>query len=235
MGTEQDQQEDAPEIVSEFPAPPRFFALYAEGPTCGPTPPKPMEPTYHMFGSPYSTLDVVPDLLQPGKKLYAPERDDADVLMDYKAQMKKINHSLLANFVELIDVLIKKPSLFNEKLDDMELLFLNMHNLINAFRPHQARETVIQILKTQVQDRKNASTDDVAAVDGISPAEIDDDVKMENADGSGVVGNGGGRTNVSGAVGALMPTPVQQEQEQKACEARRMQEQFFSALEAAMN
>ncbi|RQM16000.1 hypothetical protein DD237_004449 [Peronospora effusa] len=259
MSTKQDQQEDVPEIVSEFPAPPKFFTLYAEGSACGPMPPKPMKPTYHMFGSPYSTQDVVPDLLQPGKKLYASERDDTDVLMDYKAPMKKINHSLLANFVKLIDVLIKKPSLFNEKLDEMELLFLNMHNLINAFRPHQARETVIQILKTQVQNRRDAardirrtidesrqavervhgelheSTDDVAAVDGISAAGSDDDVKMENVDGSGVVGNRGGPTNASGAVGALMPTPAQEEQAQKACEARQMQEQFFSALEAAMN
>lgn len=29
----------------------------------------------------------------------------------------------------------------SEKLDDMEQLFLNMHNLINAFRPHQVRKT----------------------------------------------------------------------------------------------
>lgn len=81
--------EDAPEIVSEFPAPPKLFVLYAAGPECGPTPPQPMEPLYHMFGSPYSTQDVVPDLLQSGKKLYAPARDEADVSMDYKLQMRK--------------------------------------------------------------------------------------------------------------------------------------------------
>lgn len=85
------EQEDAPEIVSEFPAPPKFFALYAEGVESGPAPPEPMEPTYHMFGSPYSTQDVVPDLL-PGKKLYAPggdEEGDGAPAVDYKAQMKK--------------------------------------------------------------------------------------------------------------------------------------------------
>jgi mediator of RNA polymerase II transcription subunit 7 len=85
----QQQEADAPEIVSEFPAPPTFFALYADGVESGPAPPEPMEPTYHMFGSPYSTQDVVPDLLpQPGKKLYAPESEDGDNV-DYKAQMKK--------------------------------------------------------------------------------------------------------------------------------------------------
>ncbi|KAI9987466.1 hypothetical protein PInf_023505 [Phytophthora infestans] len=220
-----------------------------------------MEPTYHMFGSPYSTQDVVPDLLpQSGKKLYAPQGEDDDSApVDYKAEMKKINRSLLANFVELVDILIKKPAMFNEKLDDMELLFLNMHNLINAFRPHQARETVIQMLKTQVQERRDAardirrtidesrqavervhgelheSTDDATAADGTSLVGTDDDVKMENADGSRAAGNGGDIANASAVASAATLTPAQQEQAEKAREARQMQEKFFAALDAAMN
>ncbi|KUF81517.1 Mediator of RNA polymerase II transcription subunit 7 [Phytophthora nicotianae] len=245
-----EQEEAAPEIVSEFPAPPKFFTLYADGVESGPAPPEPMEPTYHMFGSPYSTQDVVPDLLpQPGKKLYAPQGEDGDgAPVDYKAEMKKINRSLLANFVELVDVLIKKPAVFksvgllltivaaSEKLDDMELLFLNIHNLINAFRPHQARETVIQMLKTQVQERRDAardirrtidesrqavervhgelheSTDDAAAADGASPVGADDDVKMENADGSGATGNAGDLASATAVASAVTLTPAQQEQ-----------------------
>ncbi|RLN64018.1 hypothetical protein BBJ29_002396 [Phytophthora kernoviae] len=259
MSTEPEEAE-APEIVSEFPAPPKFFVLYADGVASGPSPPEPMEPTYHMFGSPYSTQDVVPDLLpQPDKKLYAPAEDaegDASVV-DYKAQMKKINLSLLANFVELVDVLIKKPAMFNEKLDDVELLFLNMHNLINAFRPHQARETVIQMLKTQVQERRDAardirrtidesrcavervhgelheSTDDATAVDSASPTGTEEDVKMENADGAGAAGTGDQASAAPTSTETL--TPAQQEQAEKARQARQMQDEFFSALETAMN
>lgn len=33
-----------------------------------------------------------------------------------------------------------------------------MHNLINAFRPHQARQTVIQMLETQIKERGTAAT-----------------------------------------------------------------------------
>lgn len=82
---------EAPEIVSEFPAPPAFFELYRAGADAGPPPPEPMAPTYHMFGSPYSTQDVVPDLLpQDGKKLYAAAGEaDGGIPVDYKAQMKK--------------------------------------------------------------------------------------------------------------------------------------------------
>lgn len=62
---------EGPEIVSEFPAPPAFFVLYRDGADQGPPPPEPMAPTYHMFGTPYSTQDAVPDLLpQEGRKLY---------------------------------------------------------------------------------------------------------------------------------------------------------------------
>jgi hypothetical protein len=83
---------EAPEIVSEFPAPPAFFSLYRDGADAGPAPPQPMAPTYHMFGSPFSTQDVVPDLLPgDGRKLYAPggEAEPAAANVDYKAEMKK--------------------------------------------------------------------------------------------------------------------------------------------------
>lgn len=87
---------EAPEIVSEFPAPPKFFVLYREGAGAGPAPPQPMAPTYHMFGSPFSTQDVVPDLLQgDGRKLYAPAGEtaapstEAAASIDCKAEMKK--------------------------------------------------------------------------------------------------------------------------------------------------
>lgn len=192
MSQQQQDETDAaaaegPEIVSEFPAPPAFFVLYREGADQGPPPPEPMDPTYHMFGTPYSTQDAVPDLLpQEGRKLYlgssssmasGDDSNNSDPIaaaasasgsdsegsgatpesgeklsgdegktdsalderqIDYKGQMKKcvwrmcidsggvcfvtgliirftmnrINRSLLANFVELVDVLIKRPSMF---------------------------------------------------------------------------------------------------------------------------
>lgn len=83
---------EAPEIVAEFPAPPAFFSLYREGVGAGPAPPQPMAPTYHMFGSPYSTEDAVPDLLPgDGRKLYASggEGEGEAASVDYKAEMKK--------------------------------------------------------------------------------------------------------------------------------------------------
>ncbi|ETV97264.1 hypothetical protein H310_09627 [Aphanomyces invadans] len=146
------QQVEEPELVSAFPAPPVFFSLYTDGADAGPTPPPPLKPTYHSFGTPYSTEDAVPDLLPDDKKVYPKD-------YNVKDEMKKVNRSLMYSFLELIDVLILNPTKFNAKLDDIEQLFLNMHNLINAYRPHQARETLIDLLKQQIQDRRDASAE----------------------------------------------------------------------------
>jgi mediator of RNA polymerase II transcription subunit 7 len=92
------------ELVSTFPAPPAFMSLYLEGPDKGPEPPMPLKPTYHCFGSAYSTEDSVSDLLGD-RKLY-------DTTSNVKDEMKKINKSLIYSFLELVDVLIQNPAKF---------------------------------------------------------------------------------------------------------------------------
>ncbi len=44
-------------------------------------------------------------------------------------------------------------TLREEKLEDIELLFINMHHLINELRPHQARDNLKAILEIQHQQR----------------------------------------------------------------------------------
>ena len=70
-------------------------------------------------------------------------------------ELKKINASLLVNFLDLLDILIKcrASPIRIKKLEDIELLFCNFHHLINKFRPHQALETLIQMIKIQ-KDQK---------------------------------------------------------------------------------
>lgn len=50
-----------------------------------------------------------------------------------------MNHSVLVNFLDLLDILIHCPDSGKrqEKIDDISLLFIHMHHLINEFRPHQ--------------------------------------------------------------------------------------------------
>ena len=74
---------------------------------------------------------------------------------DHKKELKKLNASILVNFLDLLDILITAPSSQKrmEKLDDLSLLFIHMHHLINEFRPHQARETLRVLLEVQQRQR----------------------------------------------------------------------------------
>ena len=62
---------------------------------------------------------------------------------------------MLVNFLDLIDILIKCPESpkRDEKIEDINLLFIHMHHLINEFRPHQARETLRVMLHVQKRKR----------------------------------------------------------------------------------
>ena len=74
---------------------------------------------------------------------------------DHKRELKKLNYSILVNFLDLLDVLIRAPDSSRriEKIDDLTLLFIHMHHLINEFRPHQARETLRVLLDSQRRQR----------------------------------------------------------------------------------
>merc|ERR1712029_1156400 len=75
--------------------------------------------------------------------------------IDRKKELRKLNHSVLVNFLDLIDILIKCPESpkRDEKIEDINLLFIHMHHLINEFRPHQARETLRVMLMVQKRRR----------------------------------------------------------------------------------
>ena len=80
--------------------------------------------------------------------------------------------SILVNFLDLLDLLIRCPESpkREEKIEDLNLLFIHMHHLINEFRPHQARETLRVMLhvqrrrRLQVADRFQLHLDKVRIV-----------------------------------------------------------------------
>lgn len=103
---------------------------------------------------------------------------------NHKRELKKLNHSILIAYLDLLEILVKAPNtqiqieqpapvqtnelgeqiqnpepiiiiktLREQKLQDIELLFINMHHLINELRPHQARDNIRCILEMQKQQR----------------------------------------------------------------------------------
>ena len=84
--------------------------------------------------------------------------DDDDLLFDpstnvnYPSLLLKLTKSLLLNFLELITILSQNPNEAVEKLSDLNRLMVNVHAVINMWRPHQAREAVREMLEGMVLD-----------------------------------------------------------------------------------
>ncbi|CAL1270007.1 unnamed protein product, partial [Larinioides sclopetarius] len=115
-----------------------------------PPPPKYNVDSYSMFGSQFHTDDpIIPPLESQGIRRLYPQN------YDHKHELKKLNHSILVNFLDMLDTLIRCPdtSKRDEKKEDINLLFIHTHHLINEFRPHQARETLRVMLEVQKRQR----------------------------------------------------------------------------------
>lgn len=175
----------ASRTVSALPPPPPYFRLYTDQRVAAglaPQPPPVVEGAYTMFGR-LLTTEEVEDRLEnhPGRvRLYASSttaagaggsrRDTADEkgeeqevdeekeeeMVDHKRELKKLCHSVLFNYLELLQALVSNPREYShhEKAEDLEQLFVNIHFLLNSFRPHQARETLASILAEQLNKRR---------------------------------------------------------------------------------
>ncbi|EFJ24409.1 hypothetical protein SELMODRAFT_174496 [Selaginella moellendorffii] len=134
-----------------YPPPPPYYTLYKD-PASAPSPPPPLQGTYSVFGNTYTTDDTLPSLEEVGLRQLYPIGPN----IDYKKELKALNRELVLQMMELADVLVERPSQYARRVEDMGLILRNMHHLLNSLRPHQARATLIRILETQVQRRKQA-------------------------------------------------------------------------------
>ncbi|EDO36994.1 predicted protein [Nematostella vectensis] len=129
----------ANEGVSPFPLPPiQYSKLYTDENIAqgnAPEPPPPIEGSYSVFGASFESDESIirPLEVQGITRLYPQRR------LDRISELKKLNHSILMNFLELLDTLIQTSSSAKRdaKLEDIRVLFINMHHLINELRPHQ--------------------------------------------------------------------------------------------------
>lgn len=149
---------DDPQL--SFPLPPTYYYKHYtdENVKKGtvPSPPKVVTGEYTLFGHLFKTDDdVIQPLESQGiKRLYSKEEN-----FDHIVEMKKLNHSILVNYMELLDVMIDAPASAErqKKIEEIKILFINLHHLINEFRPHQARETLRIMLHRQKQTRLETS------------------------------------------------------------------------------
>jgi mediator of RNA polymerase II transcription subunit 7 len=73
------------------------------------------------------------------------------VRSDPQPHLIALARSMLASFLSLVGILSTNPELYEEKTKDLQTLMYNMHDLINQYRPHQSRETLILLMEERVE------------------------------------------------------------------------------------
>ncbi|OIW14643.1 hypothetical protein TanjilG_32985 [Lupinus angustifolius] len=101
------------------------------------------------------TSDNLPSLEEQGVRQLYPKGAN----VDFKKELKSLNRDLQLHTLELADILIERPSQYARRIEEISTVFKNLHHLLNALRPHQARSTLVRILELQILNRKRAVED----------------------------------------------------------------------------
>ncbi|KAJ1966832.1 Mediator of RNA polymerase II transcription subunit 7 [Dispira parvispora] len=131
---------------SDAPIPPEL--------TCLVPPPLPTDPEYFMFGRRWLINDLLPSLAEQDVEQLYPEEG-----YNRMQELTRLNDRLVFKFLDLVETLAVSPEGFAKHVEAIRLTLVNMHHLINEYRPYQARQTLGLILEDQIQRRCQSAED----------------------------------------------------------------------------
>ncbi|KAL4742814.1 mediator of RNA polymerase II transcription subunit 7 [Aspergillus similis] len=128
-------------------------------------PPEIPSEQYSIFGEVQNLSTALPSLEEQGITQLFPSSPKPDANSELNSQpaqplnhayyLLKISKSLLLNFLEFVGILSVAPEQFEPKVEDIRNLFINAHHLLNLYRPHQARESLIMMMEAQLARTKD--------------------------------------------------------------------------------
>lgn len=118
-----------------------------------PEPPK--DGKFTSFGTAVDIHAPVPSLESAGIDQLYPAHPD--VRLNPQPHLISLARSLLTSYLSLIGTLSQNPELHHEPAADLQTIFYNMHDLINQYRPHQARESLILLMEDRVEKMREES------------------------------------------------------------------------------
>ncbi|KAF8982027.1 Mediator of RNA polymerase II transcription subunit 7 [Entomortierella lignicola] len=220
------EEASAQQQGAAFPAPPYYFQRYTQEnlkllekaktdpenaeitksleaipfPILALEPPPPIKRgAYWMFGRAWPVQDSLATLEEQGIEQLYPKGT-----IDRVKELKKLNHSAVFNFLQLVHTLSTSPSEFAMKVDQIRVIFINMHHILNEYRPHQARETLKLMMEDQLRRkkketaalkktcadlRKKLATLQILKQEKHQPLELDIDVEMTQVPSSASLQN----------------------------------------------
>lgn len=118
-------------------------------------PPKQPEGThYRGYGNVWSFEDKLPSLKDTEWDQLYPANDETITLETKISELHKLVDLLLLNFLELIGIASIDPSKLEPKFKDISLILININHLLNTYRPHQSRESLIMVLRKQIEAKR---------------------------------------------------------------------------------
>ncbi|OAX82422.1 hypothetical protein ACJ72_03233 [Emergomyces africanus] len=177
-----------PEALRMLELPPELrFLVPPKAPTSG---------SYSLFGESQSVSINLPSLQDQGiEQLYPspPSGEENALPPNHRFYLLKISKSLLLNFLEFIGVLALCPERFESKIQDIRNLFINAHHLLNLYRPHQARESLIMMMEEQLARTK----EEIREMDRVKE-NVRSFLEQLEAEGSNTGGKSSGVCDASG-------------------------------------
>ncbi|KAG7818480.1 hypothetical protein KL909_005102 [Ogataea angusta] len=119
----------------------------------------PNKPQYRSFGDIWNFEDKFITLEESGiQQLYeeAENVEEETFTVERIEELKKMTKSLLLNFLEFTGLLAKNPAQAHVKIEQIRVILINLHHLLNSYRLHQSREGLI--LKMEEKIRNDTET-----------------------------------------------------------------------------
>lgn len=106
--------------------------------------------SYQQFGEIFSLEDGMPGL-QVSQEF---ERSEKDGSICVKEQLLLLHRALVGGIDGMLETVMKDSTSYARKVEYVGLLFRNMQYLINMLRPEQARETLRDVLRHAIDEKR---------------------------------------------------------------------------------
>lgn len=155
---------------------------------------------YSVFGELQNLSTALPSLKEQGIEQLYPSSPTEEAgrespskpsqPLNHAYYLLKISKSLLLNFLEFVGILSVAPEQFESKVEDLRNLFINAHHLLNLYRPHQARESLIMMMEEQldrtreeIREMDKAKAEIESTLEQLKTEGMDADAALESTDG----------------------------------------------------